>query len=481
MDNLMEEFDLVIRNGIVVTAEKIQETDIGIHGEKISFVGDLDKNVKCKNEIDASGKYVLPGVIDGHMHVEAPMCGGLLSADDYYTQSISAAFGGVTTFMDFTNTNKGDSLVDSMHARIEQMKKSSIDYALHGRIVEATDEIIAEIKEFAEAGCPSFKMYMTYREDGFMADDDTMLKVFDAAKDAGALCLLHCESNPIYEYLDKKYEEKNQREWWVHAATKPVECETEAACRAVAFSKLVGNSILIVHTTNGEVLKIAHEAQACGNPVYIETCPHYLSLFDDLYNSKDGHLAICSPPLRKKQNSDELWEGIKSGIITVTGSDDCAFTREDKEKYLKRDKEGNLIQDYKKVVSGMSGIEMRLPILITEGVSKNRIKMNKLVEIASTNPAKLYGMYPKKGTIKKGSDADIVIIDMSKEKTISAKSLHNNVGYTAFEGMTVKGIPDITILRGKIIVCDGKFCGDKFGGKFVKRKIEKNILNKFNL
>ncbi len=480
-ETIDKKFDLIIKNGYVVSVESTEKKDIGIKGEKIVFVGNLDSNVKCDREIDATGKYVLPGVIDGHMHVEAPMCGGLLSADDYYTQSISAAFGGVTTFMDFTNTNRGDSLLESMDKRLKQMEKSAVDYALHGRIVEATDEIINEIKDFVKEGCPSFKMYMTYKDDGFMADDETMLKVFDAAKEAGALCLLHCESNSIYEYLDKKYEEKNLRQWWVHAATKPLICETEAAYRAIAFSKTVGNSILIVHTTNGDVLKIAKEAQNEGNPVYIETCPHYMTIFDDIYKTENGHLAICSPPLRKKENSDELWEGIKNGTITVTGSDDCAFTRQNKEKYLDKDSEGNFIQDYKKVVSGMSGIEMRLPLLITEGVCKNRITMNKLVEITSTNLAKLYGMYPQKGIIQSGSDADIIIIDMEKENTATIKNLHNNVGYTVFEGMSVKGVPDTTILRGKIIVNDNEFYGKKYDGKFIKRKIKPHILKDFNI
>jgi dihydropyrimidinase len=473
-------YDLIIKNGYVVSAESIEKKDIGIRDEKITFVGKINF-YECEKVIDANGKYVLPGIIDGHMHVEAPMGGGLTSADDYYTQSISAAFGGVTTFMDFTNTNRGDSLIESMERRLEQMKKSAIDYALHGRIVEATDEILAEIKEFVDKGCPSFKMYMTYREDGFLADDDTMLKVFDAARDADALCLLHCESNPILEYLDRKYEEKGLRQWWVHAATKPIACEVEAANRAITFSKIVGNSILLVHTTNGEVLKLANKAQSEGSPVYIETCPHYLTMFEDLYNKEDGHLAICSPPLRKKENSDELWVGLNDGTINVTGSDDCAFTREAKEKYLKRDSQGNLIQDYKKVVSGMSGIEMRLPILITEGVCKNRITINKLVELTSTNLAKLYGMYPQKGIIQEGSDADIVIIDMEKEKIVTAKSLHNSVGYTVYEGMKVKGVPDTTILRGDVIVDNNEFYGKKYDGRFVKRTINNNILKGFGL
>lgn len=474
-----EKYNLIIRNGSIVSSDKTEKNDIGIIGEKIVFIGNLD-GVKCQMEINAEGKYVLPGVIDGHMHVEAPMCGGLLSADDYYTQSISAAFGGVTTFMDFTNTNKGDSLIETMNERLKQMEKSCIDYALHGRIVDANDEVLNELKDFVDAGCPSFKMYMTYREDGFLAEDDTILKVFDAAEKIGALCLLHCESNPIIEYLDQKYEEQNKRQWWVHAASKPVICEAEAAYRAISFSKVVGNSILLVHTTNGEVLKIAKDAQLQGHPVYIETCPHYLILDDEVYNKENGHLYICSPPLRKKENIAELWDGIMDGTITVSGSDDCAFTRKDKEKYLSKDTDGKMIQDYKKVVSGMSGLEMRLPVLITEGVLKGKITLNKIVELTSTNLAKLYGMYPQKGSIQAGSDADLIIIDMSKEKVISKEILHNNVGYTAYEGMAVKGIPDTTILRGKIIVDDEKFFGNKNDGKFVKRKIDDEILKKYS-
>jgi dihydropyrimidinase len=407
--------------------------------------------------------------------------GGVISADDFYTQSISAAFGGVTTFMDFTNTNRGDSLLETFHERKRQMEKSAIDYSLHGRIVEAAPSVLEELAELVEAGCPSFKMYMTYKEDGFMIPEEEMLRVFARAKELGALSLIHCESDILCDYFDKELTKKNDFSWRQHANTKPILCEADAANRVINFSKAVGNSLLIVHTTNGAVLSSVREAQEKGYPVYTETCPHYLVVFEDIYDTKDGHLAICSPPLRTPKEAGELWNGMASGVVSVTGSDDCSFTRESKELRLERDEEGNIIPDYKKVVSGSSGIEARLAILLSEGVAKNRITMNQLVALTSTNPAELFGMYPQKGSIRCGSDADLVIVDMEAEEILSTGTLHNHVGYTIYEGLKVKGKPVATILRGKTIVERGLFLGERSGGRFVKRKIKQEILEKFSL
>lgn len=472
-------FDLMIKSATVVSSKESVLADIGIIGEKIAAVGDLNRYASEKI-IDAAGKFVLPGIIDGHMHVEAPM-GGVTSADDFYTQSISAAFGGVTTFMDFTNTNKGDSLIEKLDERKEQMKKSAIDYSLHGRIVEASPTVLDELKDLIEAGCPSFKMYMTYKEDGFMITEEEMIKVFTKAKELGALSLIHCESDILCDYFDKELTKGNDFGWKQHANTKPILCESDSAGRVINFSKAIGNSLLIVHTTNGSVLSLVQDAQKQGFPVYTETCPHYLVVFEDVYDTKDGHLAICSPPLRTQKEANELWRGMAEGVVSITGSDDCSFTREAKEKMLERDAAGYIIQNYKKVVSGSSGIEARLAILLSEGVAKNKITINQLVALTSTNLAKLFGMYPQKGSIECGSDADLVIVDMNAEQIMSSEALHNHVGYTIFEGLKLKGKPVTTILRGKIIVEGNQFFGEKFGGRFIKRKIKKEILEKFSL
>jgi dihydropyrimidinase len=285
----------------------------------------------------------------------------------------------------------------------------------------------------------------------------------------------------LCDYFDKQLTKNGDFSWKQHANTKPILCEADAASRVINFSKAVGNSLLIVHTTNGAVLSSVREAQEEGYPVYTETCPHYLVIFEDIYDTKDGHLAICSPPLRTPKEAEALWSGMAAGVISVTGSDDCSFTREAKELRLERDGEGNIVPNYKKVVSGSSGIEARLAILLSEGVAENRITMNQLVALTSTNPAKLFGMYPKKGSIRCGSDADLVIVDMESEEILSTETLHNHVGYTIYEGLKVKGKPVATILRGKTIVEGGLFLGERSGGRFVKRKIKQEILEKFSL
>jgi dihydropyrimidinase len=415
------------------------------------------------------------------MHVEAPFQ-GCFGANDFYTQSISAAFGGVTTFMDFTNTFKGMSVLEAVKKRHEEMSKSAIDFGIHGKIVEAPDSIIQEIEKIVEYGCPSFKMFMTYKKEGVMSDDETLLKVFKKAKELNALPMVHAENNAIAEMNNSKFSEENNLSWKKFAEAKPILCEAEASSRAIYFSKYMGNALLIVHATNGEVLKAADAAQKEGYPIYIETCPHYLMLFKDLYeDAEKGYLAICSPPLRTEKEAEELWGGIKDRVISVTGSDDCTYSIEEKSMFLDRTEDGHIIEDYTKVVNGLSGIEVRLPILLSEGVNKGKISINRLCEITSTNIAKLFGCYPKKGTISLGSDADIVVIDLEKKVTLKPEVLHNNINYCLYDNLTITGYPIMTILRGNIIVEDGKFYGRKGTGEFIKRKIDNSILKTFNL
>lgn len=474
-------FDLIIKNGWVVSDSSTIKADIAVKDEKISAIGDGANFGEAKRVIDAQGKYVLPGVIDAHMHVEAPFA-GCFGANDFYTQSISAAFGGVTTFMDFTNTFKNDSVLEKIKIRREEMSKSAIDFSIHGKFVEAPQNVIDEIEEIVDYGCPSFKLFMTYKKEGVMADDETLIKVFARAKECNALPMVHAESNAIAELNIEKFTKEGDLSWPKFAEAKPVLCEAEAVSRAIYFTKYVGNALLIVHTTNGEALEIAKKVQDQGYPVYIETCPHYLTLFQDIYNNPDtGFLAICSPPLRTPEEAENLWKGIQDGVISVTGSDDCTYSVHEKTMFLEKDKEGNIIPDFTKVVNGVSGIETRLPILLSEGVNKGRISINKLTAITSTNVAKLLGCYPQKGIIAPGSDADFVIVDLDKEVTINSQMLHNNIDYCLFDGMKVKGFPVMTISRGSVIVENGQFKGKKGAGRFIRRKINPAYLKKYSL
>ncbi|MBU5485294.1 dihydropyrimidinase [Clostridium sp. MSJ-11] len=474
-------YDLTIKNGYVVSPSSTIKAHIGIKNGEIKSIGLGEEFDNSKRVIDAEGKYILPGVIDAHMHVEAPFQ-GCFGANDFYTQSISAAFGGVTMMMDFTNTFKGNSVLEAVKERHKEMSKSAIDYSIHGKFVEAPQNIIDEIEKIVEYGCPSFKMFMTYKKEGVMSEDETLIKVFNKSKELSALPMVHAENNAIAELNIEKFREEGNLSWSKFAEAKPILCEAEAVSRSIYFSKYVGNALCIVHTTNGEALEVAKKAQNNGYPIYIETCPHYLTIFKDIYeNLESGHLAICSPPLRTKEEAENLWKGIQEGVISITGSDDCTYSREEKSMFLEKDDRGNIIHDFTKVVNGLSGTEIRLPILLSEGVSKGRISINKLCEITSTNIARLYGCYPQKGILAPGSDADIVIVDMDKEVTLSHNILHNNIDYCLHEGMKVKGYPVMTIARGKVIVENGEFHGNKGEGRFIKRKIDKRILEKFSL
>ncbi|WP_213950989.1 dihydropyrimidinase [Tepidanaerobacter syntrophicus] len=474
-------YDLIIKNGKVVSPTSIVETDIAVKDGKVSALGDIEDLGDAKRIVDAEGKYVMPGVIDAHMHVEAPFQ-GCFGANDFYTQSISAAFGGVTMLMDFTNTFKGKSVFEAVKKRHEEMSKSAIDYSIHGKFVEAPENILNEVEKIVDYGCPSFKLFMTYKKEGVMADDETLIKIFSRAKELNALPMVHAESNAIAELNIEKYKKIGDLSWPRFVDSKPILCEAEAVSRAVYFSKYVGNALLIVHTTNGEALDIVRKAQNEGYPIYVETCPHYLTLFKDLYEDPEiGYLAICSPPLRTPQEAENLWKGMQDGTISVTGSDDCTYSKEEKTMFLEKDENGNFIPDFTKVVNGCSGTEIRLPILLSEGVSKGRISINKVCEITSTNVAKIFGCYPRKGIIAPGSDADVVIVDMNKEVTLSPEVLHNNIDYCLHEGMKVKGYPVMTISNGKIIIESGEFKGKRGDGKFIKRQIEPDILRRFSL
>lgn len=470
-------YDIIIKNGSVVSPDSTIKCDIAIKDGIIKGLGTYEATEGVK-VIDAKGKYVIPGGVEAHMHCQAPFQ-GCLGANTFYEQSISAAFGGVTTFMDFANMGKGDSPFKQVIARKEEMAESAIDYSVHGKFVESTEESIADIPKMAEAGYPTFKMFMTYRKEGVMSDDDTLLKVFEKSKEVGGLPMLHCESNPIAEKNNDKFAAENALTWKNFSVSKPVLCEAEAFARATYFAKYVNAPILVVHTTNKDALDVARKAHSEKFPLYVETGPHYLTLFDDIYEKEDGYLGICSPPLRTPKEAEELWEGIEDGTISLIGSDDCTFDIDEKSMFLEKNEDGTWKQDYTKVVNGLSGLEIRLPIMLSEGVNKGRISVNKLVALLSTNIAKVYGCYPRKGIIAPGSDADIVIVDLEKEVTLGTDVLHNNISYCLHDGFEIKGYPIMTIANGKVIVEDGEFKGEEGSGRFIERKIDPEILRKY--
>ena len=337
-----------------------------------------------------------------------------------------------------------------------------MDYGFHGVIQHVDSEIINEMKEIIDDyGIQSFKGYLTY---DYKIDDDKMIRVFERLKELGGIATIHCENHGSIQYLRKKFIDKGLKSPKYHYLSRPVESEAEAVNRMIKLAKIVNyEGLYVVHLSTKDGLEYIKNARECGQNVYAETCPQYLLLDESKYEleNNEGLKYIMSPPLRSTENCEALWKGIKDGYIETIATDHCPFS-------FNRDKQLGK-EDFTKCPNGAPGVEERIPLIFSEGVMKNRISINKFVEVCCTNPAKIFGLYPKKGTIAVGSDADITIIDPNKEVVLTTDKLHSNVDYTAYEGFKLKGYPIFTILRGKIISKDGEFVGGKGYGKYQKR------------
>ena len=458
----------LIKNGLVVNANGSSITDIYLKDGIINTIGkNLISSLKCTPDeiIDAEGMYVLPGAIDPHTHISMPFM-GTYSQDDYRTGTIAAACGGVTSIIDFDIQQKGESIFQAL----ERKKKLAdgqavIDYSLHPAITDLRDEVINEIEDaITDYGTPSFKVFMTY---DFRVDDATLLKMLEITKKFGGLVQLHAENYYMIEYLNSKFAKEGKLEPYYHALSRPNIAELEAVSRAIKLVELTDSRLYIVHLSSQEGLEEIKKARDNGLEIYSETCPQYLLLTDDCYKEPNwnGAKYVMSPPLRTKESNVALWGGINTGDIQTIGTDHCPFSFKGiKDKFGK--------DDYKKIPNGAPGIELPLTLLHSEGVKKNRISLEKLVEITSTNAAKIFGL-KNKGSISIGKDADIVIFDPNQKFTISNDKLHMNVDYSPFEGFEVTGMPKTVYSRGqKIAEWNGKqmeFTGKEGMGKFLKR------------
>lgn len=455
---------LVIKNGTIVKSENTFIGDIYIEGEKIKEIGP-NLNIKDAEVIDAEGKYVIPGGIDAHTHFNLH-AGAYTASDDFYTGTVAAAFGGTTTIIDHMGFGpKGCSLkhqLDVYHGYADG--KAVIDYGFHGVFQWVNEDILNEIKDMTELGITSLKIYLTY---DFRLNDDEVYRVFKKMKELGALPAVHSENHEIITYLRNYYKKSGLVSPIYHAKSRPSECESEAVSRMINIASLADSPLYIVHLSTEKGLKYIKMAREEGQKVYAETCPQYLVLDETKYLN-EGAKYIMSPPLRKKEDNKALWIGLKDGSISTVATDHCPF-------FYKTEKEP-AESDFTKCPNGAPGVEERIPIIFSEGVMKGRISLNKFVEVTSTNPAKLFGIYPKKGEIAVGSDADITVIDPGKEVTLSKNILHENVDYTPYEGIRLTGYPIITIVRGKVLVKNSQFFGEKGYGKYLKRS--KGILLK---
>ncbi|QQE76313.1 dihydropyrimidinase [Brevibacillus composti] len=451
-----------IRGGTVVTAADTYQADVLIEGERVSAIGH-HLPVEDAEVIDASGCYVLPGGIDPHTHLDMPF-GGTVTADDFFTGTRAAAFGGTTSIVDFCLTKKGETLRSAIATWHEKARgKAVIDYGFHLMIAEANDQVLEELESvIASEGVTSLKVFMAYKN-VFQADDETLFKTLVRAKELGALVQVHAENGDVLDYLTKKALAEGNTAPIYHAYTRPAEAEGEATGRAIALTALADSQLYVVHVSCASAVQRIAEAREKGWNVYGETCPQYLALDISVMDQPDfeGAKYVWSPPLREKWNQEVLWSALKNGILQTVGSDHCPFNFSG-QKELGRD-------DFTKIPNGGPLIEDRMAILYSDGVREGRISLNQFVDVCSTKAAKLFGMFPCKGTIAVGSDADIVIFDPQVKRTISAKTHHMNVDYNPFEGKEVYGEVVSVLSRGSFVVRDKQFVGQAGSGQFIKR------------
>jgi dihydropyrimidinase len=458
----MSDYDLVIRNGTVATAADTTLCDVGI---KNGVVATLGKNLgQGAREIDASGRWVLPGGIDSHCHIEQRSSAGVVCADDFYSATVAAAFGGTTTVIPFAAQHRGQSLrrvVEEYHEAAGP--KAVIDYAFHLIISDPTEQVMGqELPALIRDGYTSFKVYMTY--DLLQLDDGQMLDILAVARREGALVMVHAENHDMIKWLTSRLLDRGLGAPRYHAVSHARLAEGEATNRAVALSQLLDVPILLVHVSAAEAIEVIRNAQTKGLKIHGETCPQYLFLTaDDIAKpGVEGAKFCCSPPPRDHAAQQAVWTGLRNGTFQVFSSDHAPYRLDASGKLPKGDK-----TTFQEIANGVPGIELRLPLLFSEGVGQGRLDLNAFVALTATNHAKLYGLYPRKGTIAVGSDADIAIWDLDRETIVTAGMLHDNVGYTPYEGRRLRGWPVTVISRGRIVVDDGQLAAARGSGVFL--------------
>jgi len=449
-------------NGTIVTPTDNYCADIGIENGKVT---EISKKISstAKEVIDAKGSYVFPGGIDIHTHLDMPFMGSF-SSDDFETGTIAAAHGGTTCIVDFAIQGKGNSLKKTLNEWKNKAEgKAVFDYGFHVAICDLTDEVINEIPDAVAQGVTSFKTFLAYKG-ALMIDDGALFRILRKSKEAEALVMIHAENGDIIDIMVKELLAQNKTEPKHHAISRPPEAEAEATARAINIAQMAGAPIYIVHLTCQEALEKVKSARDRGFSALAETCPQYLILSDKNYEEPDfnGAKYVMSPPLRDKLNHTKLWQGLSFGDLQVISTDHCPFNFKG-QKDLGRD-------DFSKIPNGAPGIENRLCLIFNEGVNKGRISVNRFVDLVSTMPAKLFGLYPEKGTIAVGSDADLVVFNPKKKFTITAETNHHNVDYTPYEGYNGKGVPEVVISQGDVIVREGEFLGTPGKGRYIKRK-----------
>ena len=455
---------VLIKNGRVITAVDDYLADIFIKNETVTLIGEkLD--IEADEVIDASGKYLFPGGLDPHTHLDMPF-GGTTSADDFETGTLAAAHGGTTTLIDFAIQSKGHSTLealDTWHAKADG--KTAIDYGFHMIVTDLEDNRVHEMKMLANAGVTSYKLFMAY-PGVLYVDDGTIYRAMRKAGEDGTVVCMHAENGIVIDEIVKQALAEGKTEPKYHAITRPTRMEAEGVHRAISIAEVAQVPIYIVHLSSSDALEQVMLARNRGVHAFAETCPQYLFLDDSYYDQEgfEGAKYVMTPALREKWNQDELWKGLKFGDLQSIATDHCPFCFKD-QKMLG-------IDDFSKIPNGGPGVENRMSLVFNGGVNSGRISLNKFVELTSTAAAKTFGLFPKKGTIAVGSDADIVIFDPNRTETISVNNTcthHMNVDYNTYEGFEVTGFTETVLSRGKVIIDNCEYVGKKGDGHFLKR------------
>ncbi|HEV2385836.1 MAG TPA: dihydropyrimidinase [Candidatus Acidoferrales bacterium] len=457
------QFDTLIRGGTIVTAADTYAADIGIADGTISAIARGLSAESARRTFDAAGLLVMPGGIDVHTHLDMPF-GGTTSADDFQSGTVAAAWGGTTTLIDFAIQYHGQTLTHAFDTWMKKAEgKAAIDYAFHCIITELNDERAREMRRLVEEGVTSFKLFMAY-PGVFMLDDATIFRAMSAAADTGAFICMHAENGGAIDVIVRRALAEGKRAPKYHALTRPTTAEAEAVGRAIALAEMAGAPVYIVHLSCNEALERVREARERGLPVYAETCPQYLYLSIESFDAPgfEGAKYVFTPPLREKWHQAKLWRGLAQNDLQVVSTDHCPFCFKE-QKELGKD-------DFTKIPNGGPGIEHRLSLLYSGGVHGGHFSPNRFVQLVATAPAKLFGLYPHKGAIAVGSDADLVLFDPAAEQILSAATHHMRVDYSMFEGIRVKGVAQTVLSRGEPVIERGQFTGRAGHGRFLRRQ-----------
>jgi dihydropyrimidinase len=453
----------LITGGTVVTADGSYEADVLVDGETIAQIGRSlpAGGVTADETIDATGKYVIPGAIDVHTHMELPF-GGTFAKDTFETGTRAAAFGGTTTIVDFAVQSKGKSLREGLDAWMAKAEGNAVvDYGFHMIMSDVTDDSLREMDQLVDEGIPDFKVFTAY-PGVFYSDDGAIFRALQQTSRNGGLIMVHAENGPAIDVIAAENVDAGHTQPLYHGISRYPILEGEATNRTIRLAEAAGVPLYIVHLSARDALNEVRAARDRGSKVFAETCPQYLFLsLDDLGNGFDGAKFVCSPPLRTKDHQADLWTGLVKDDLQVVSTDHCPFDFEG-QKELGRD-------DFRKIPNGLPGVEDRVDLLHDGGVVDGRITRERWVELIATAPAKLFGMFPRKGALAVGSDADVVVYDPSARHTISARTHHMDVDYSCYEGREVQGRSDVVLSRGTVVVRDGTWLGPAGHGRFVKR------------